>query len=186
MVALIGVGAFAVHQIRFMLWYGQGSDGALGAQGHAYLGVAGPVVLVAAVLASASFLDRLARGARTSAPRFGRLWAAVSALLVAVYCLQESLESLLASGHPGGIGGVLGHGGWLCVPLSVAVGLVLALVLRGAAHASDLLRRTRSLRPAPPAALPSLGGSAPFRWPREPWVGGASARAPPTVSPEAP
>src|SRR5213075_615426 len=80
MAALVGVGACAVHHLRFMLWYEQGSDGTLGAQGHAYLGVVGPVVLVAAIVASAGFLDRLARGARTSAPRFRRLWGAVSAL----------------------------------------------------------------------------------------------------------
>ena len=182
MAALVGAGAFAGHQLRFMLWYGHGSDRALSAQGHAYLGVVGPLVLVAAVLVTARFLDRLARGARTSVPRFGRLWAGLSGLLVAVYCLQESLEGMLASGHPGGIDGVFGRGGWLSVPLSAAVALVLALVLSGAARASDLRPRTGSLRPPLPAAVPSLRASAPFNWPREPWLGGASARAPPAAS----
>lgn len=182
MAALVGVGSLTVHQLRFVLGYGHESDSALSAQGHAYLAVVGPLVVAAAVLAFAGFLDRLARGARTSLPRFGRLWAVLSASLVTMYWVQESLEGVLAEGHPGGLAGVLGHGGWLAVPLSVAVGFALALALRGAATAGELLPRARSLRPRLPAAPLSLHPSAPSLGRREPALAAPSARAPPGAS----
>jgi hypothetical protein len=182
MAALVGVGSLAVHQLRFVLAYGDGSDRALSSQGHAYLAVVGPLVVAAAVLAFARFLDRLARGARTSAPRFGRLWAVMSASLVAMYSVQESLEGLLSDEHPGGLAGVLGHGGWLALPLSIAVGLLLALALRGLARADELLPRTASLRAQLPAAPPSLRASAPLLARREPCLAATSARAPPAAS----
>jgi hypothetical protein len=182
MAALIGVGAFAVHQLRFMLGYGHGSGDALAHQGHAYLVVAGPLMLCAATLAAARWIDRLMRGARPGLPRLGRLWGGISAVLVAVYCIQESVEGLLASGHPGAIGGVLGHGGWLCVPLSAAVGLVLALALRATTRAADLLVHARRLRPRLPAAPLSIRSpERAFAW-RAPWSAAAAARAPPAAS----
>ena len=180
--ALVSLGSLAVHQLRFLLWYENGSDHALSAQGHAYLAVVGPLVVAAGVLTFARLVHRLALGASTSAPRFGRLWAVLSASLAAMYCGQESLEGLLSNGHPGGIDGVLGHGGWLALPLSVAVGLALALALRGVARASELLPRARSLRPRLPAAPPRLHASAPLLPRRDPCLAHASARAPPAAS----
>lgn len=182
MAALMGVGSLAVHQLRFLLWYGHGSDGTLRAQGHAYLAVVGPVVVAGAVIAGARFLNRLAQGARTSAPRFARLWAGLSASLVAIYCVQESLEGLLTQGHPGGTDGIIGHGGWLSVPLSLAVGLALALALRGAARASELLPPARSLHPSLPAAPLFLRSTASAFTPREACLATAPARAPPPAS----
>ncbi|MFL5885636.1 MAG: hypothetical protein ACJ77M_11240 [Thermoleophilaceae bacterium] len=182
MAGLMALGSLTVHQLRFLLWYGHGSDGALRAQGHAYLAVVGPAVVAAAVVAGARFLHRLARGARTSAPRFARLWAGLSAALVAIYCVQESVEGLLSGGHPGGVDGILGHGGWLCMPLSLAVGFALALALRGAAGASELLPRARSLRPPLPAAPLLLRSTARAFAPCEPTLAAAPARAPPPAS----
>src|ERR1019366_4753159 len=66
--------------------------------------------------------------------------------LVAIYATQELLEELLASGHPGGVAGVFGHGGWWAVPVAaiVAAGItalqrVARVVLRVAADARPRL-----------------------------------------------
>jgi hypothetical protein len=70
-----------------------------------------------------------------------RAWAAASAGLIALYCLQESVEGLLERGHPAGLAGVFGGGGWLAIPLAIVIGLVIALALRGADAALELARR---------------------------------------------
>jgi hypothetical protein len=181
MAVLMGVGSLAVHQLRFLLWYGKSSDGALSSQGHAYLAVVGPVVVAATVLAVARFLDGLARGGRAGSPRVTRLWAGTSMSLLAVYTLQESLEGALASGHPGGPAGVFGHGGWLAAPLSAVVGLALAIALRGAAGAPGLLPRRR-LRPPRPISLPALHAALPPAAVRPSQLAPFAPRAPPAAS----
>jgi len=182
MAALVGVGSLAVHQLRFLLWYGHHSDRALSAQRHAYLTVVGPVVVTAGVLAFARFLDRLARGARTSAPGLRRLWLVMSAVLAGMFCVQESLEGLLSDGHPGGLAGIAGHGGWLAAPLSALVGLALAVALRAGAHAAELLPHARSPRPPLPAAPLSLQPVILSPPRRGPWLAIVAARAPPAAS----
>ena len=182
MAALVGVGSLAVHQLRFLLWYGDGSDRALSAQGHAYLVVVGPVVVTVAAFAFARILDRIARGARTSAPRLGRLWLVLSAALTVMFCVQESLEGMLSSGHPDGLAAMAGHGGWLAAPLSAIVGIALAIALRGGAQAAELLAPSRSPRAPLRAALPSLLPLAAPAVRRPSWLALAPARAPPAAS----
>jgi hypothetical protein len=60
-----------------------------------------------------------------------RAWlvAGVVALLV-LHASQELLEGALIADHPGGLAGVVGNGGWLAIPLSLAFGTLAALVLR--------------------------------------------------------
>ena len=128
--ALLGVGAFAVHQLRFALPYGRGASHALAVQGHAYLLPLAPVLVGLLLLAFAQLLGAMARGAHGPAVRFRRLWLGASACLTAVYGIQELIEGLVSPGHPGGLEGVAGHGGWLALPLSILVGfLILILVV---------------------------------------------------------
>jgi hypothetical protein len=68
-----------------------------------------------------------------SSPR-GSLRRSVATLvlaLVAAYCAQELLEGILASGHPAGLAGVFGDGGWTAIPLALPLALLVALGLRG-------------------------------------------------------
>jgi hypothetical protein len=68
----------------------------------------------------------------SSGAPFSRLWAIATVALVAVYTLQEGLEGQLAPGHPAGLVGIFGHGGWIVFPLALAIGALIALVLEGA------------------------------------------------------
>jgi hypothetical protein len=133
-VALLAVGGLTVHQLRYLLAFGHDADDALAAQGHAYLAaVAVPVLglLLAVVLGQllARVAGRRARTARTPAS-FRVLWTASAAALMAVFGGQELAEAGLGSGHPGGLAGIVGHGGWMALPLSVAVGGLVAVALR--------------------------------------------------------
>ncbi len=84
-------------------------------------------------------------------------------MLAAIYSGQELLEGMLTAGHPPGVEGVLGHGGWLMVPLSVAVGGLLALLLRGAQAVLALVRGVRAARPARGAGRTGRAPSRPAR-----------------------
>jgi hypothetical protein len=148
LVALLAAGTFGVHQGRYALGYREEASRALAAQGHAYLIALGPLAAVAVMVALAALIRRVARGGggATPAPRVGHLWASVTLALVAAYAAQESIEGALAAHHPAGAAGILGHGGWVVLPLALAAGLAIALAMRGASAAADLGRPRRPWR----------------------------------------
>jgi hypothetical protein len=142
---LLPAGAFVVHQARYMLAYGSSASAELTAQGHSYLDSLVPWFVLALGIGLALFLRRIVRGdvrtARVSAPG---VWLLAWAGLLAIYSVQESLEATLVSGHPGGVGGVFGHGGWWAVPVSAIVALAVTVLLR---VARAVLRFASRLRP---------------------------------------
>jgi hypothetical protein len=183
---LLAGGAFALHQLRYQLGYGEHSHDALASQGHAYMTLLAPLLAVALMVVVADFCARLvdARSRRRpgQAPRLLPLWGAASACLLMAYVLQETLEGALVPGHPDGLAGVLGHGGWAALPLAALIGLAIALVVRGAQRAIELAAEPE-LRVARPRPFVSRGTAAMWRatgsrrtarrW---------SARAPPLAS----
>jgi hypothetical protein len=136
--AVVPVAAMAVHQLRYQLAFGASAGVELQRQGHAYLHSLAPWLVVALAWTVGALLSALGRALRgqTSVPRYGlsllALWLVCAASLVAVYSVQELLEGLLATGHPAGLAGVFGYGGWWAIPAAVCVGLVLAALLHGA------------------------------------------------------
>jgi hypothetical protein len=131
---LVPAAALVVHQARYSLAYGPRATSQLAAQGHSYLHSVVPWAILALGLAATSFLRRLARAARTGdAGRSfvpARLWALTTVTLLAIYTVQETLEGFVASGHPGGLAGVFGHGGWWAVPVSALAALGVVALLR--------------------------------------------------------
>ena len=177
-----------MHQLRYLLGYGDHSHEELGAQGHGYLALLAPVLAVALVALLADFAARLvgARAAAVARPRptagFARSWALASACVLAAYAAQELVEGAVAAGHPAGAAALASHGGWVALPLAAAIGLALALIGRGAEGALAL-----AAEPAPRAARPRVATVArvaprprfAFVRPRERPAG---ARAPPLLS----
>jgi hypothetical protein len=133
---LVPAAALAVHQIRYSLAYGSKANAQLAAQGHSYLHSLAPWTVLTLGIGATLFLRRVAQvlatgeAGRSRRRSFATLWSLSGVGLLAIYSAQETLESFLSSGHPGGIAGVFGHGGLWAVPASAAVGLVVALVLR--------------------------------------------------------
>jgi len=137
-IALLSPGAFAVHQLRYLLAYGSGAGAELQRTGHSYLHSLVPWIVLLLALVAGGFLRALGRAfsGHTSLPRytlsFAALWVACASALVAIFACQEFLEGLFATGHPAGWVGVFGYGGWWSIPAAACVGLVLAAVLHGA------------------------------------------------------
>jgi hypothetical protein len=137
-VALLPPAAFAVHQLRYVLAFGAGAGLELQRTGHSYLHSVVPWIVLLIALVAGGFLYALGRAfaGQTSGPRFSlsfsTLWLTCSATLVAIYAGQELLEGFIATGHPAGLVGVFGYGGWWSIPVAACVGLVLAAVFHGA------------------------------------------------------
>jgi hypothetical protein len=142
---LLPAAAFVVHQARYMLAYGSGASAELTAQGHSYLDSLVPWFVLTLGIGLALFLRRVVSGdvrtARVSAPA---VWLLAWAGLLGIYVVQESLEATLVSGHPGGVTGVFGHGGWWAVPVSAVVAAAVTGLLR---VARAVLRFAAGLRP---------------------------------------
>jgi hypothetical protein len=176
-----------VHQLRFQLAFGGETKAKLASEGHAYLGALAPLAAMLVAIAAGLFLARLALAARdglgpdeTGRLSFRRAWLIAAAALLAIYCVQELAEGLLISGHPGGLAGVFGEGGWLAAPLALALGAVVAAALR----VSDAAVTWVASRVARPTAPPRRPRRAPrpapvFRFAPEPLAAAAAGRAPP-------
>jgi hypothetical protein len=132
---MLPAAAILVHQLRYWLAYGPRANAQLAAQGHSYLNSLVPWAIFALAAGGGLFLCRLAaalRGGREvgggRAPVLS-VWLACWLGLVVVYATQETLEAFLATGHPAGLGGVVGHGGWWAVPVAAVVAAVLTALL---------------------------------------------------------
>jgi hypothetical protein len=185
---LMPAAAFAVHQLRYLLAFGGHAGLMLERQGHAYLHSLAPSIALLVALVVGGFLRELGRAfsGQRSAPRYALsftvLWLTCSACLVAIYLCQELLEGLLATGHPAGLAGVLGYGGWWAIPASLCVGLVLAAVFHGARWAIQEIsdRRAAFVQSTPAPSRPRLHPICLPAAPLEPLADGWSGRGPPS------
>lgn len=190
---LVPAAAFAVHQLRYLLAFGGGASVELARQGHSYLHSAVPWIVLSIGLAVGGFLAALGRAmaGHTSAPRFtlsfAALWVVCSACLVAIYCAQELLEGLFATGHPGGWVGIFGYGGGWSIPAAVCVGLVLTAIFHGAHWVLDEVSLRSVGRRAQASRLPRRSCPRAVLLPRlSPLAEGWSGRGPPgLVAPRA-
>jgi hypothetical protein len=186
-VALLPPAAFAVHQLRYMLAFGAGAGVELQRQGHSYLHSLVPWFVLLIALVAGGFLRSLGRAfaGQTSLSRFSlsfsALWLVCSAALVAIYAGQELLEGFVATGHPAGLIGVFGYGGWWSIPVALCVGLVLAAVFHGARWVLDAVGRRYCDRPAlRNDAVTAIVKTHNALLPRfAPLIGGWSGRGPP-------
>jgi hypothetical protein len=185
-VALMPAAAFAVHQLRYWLAFGARAGVELERLGHSYLHSLVPWLVLLIALSLGGFLRALGRalggqcsGARYTSSFIG-LWFLSAVCLVAIYVCQEFLEGLFAIGHPTGLAGVFGYGGWWSIPAAVAVALVLAAAFLGARwvlhEIAQRRTRARGARPAPAMARPRLNVLGPRL---APLADGWSGRGPP-------
>ena len=183
--AILALGAFALHQLRYLLAYGGSSSTELAHQGHGYMAGAVPVLVVFGVSALIATLVRGGKGAELARASFARRVTTFALALLTIYAIQESTEGLLAAGHPGGIAALLANGGWLALPLAAAIGALSAVLVRALERAEvaiygrrvrrPLRRRAPRVRGAARPAVPTKLAAAPLAF--------GLARRPPPLSP---
>src|SRR3954452_8293100 len=95
--AVLALGAFALHQLRYLIAFGGSSSAELARQGHSYMADALPVLVVFALSALLATLIRSRFGPTLSRGPLARRAATLAVALLAIYVTQESLEGLLAA-----------------------------------------------------------------------------------------
>jgi hypothetical protein len=175
-VALLPLGAYAVHQGRYLLM-----PGSERAAAHGYLAVAPALLALLLAVALAYRLEGAARRRSSGRTRWLPAAAWSAAALVMAYVGQELAEALVTPGAPL----PFAAGGWVAVPLALMVGAVLALALRVDSVADGVLDRV--MRPAI-AVAPAAGAlqwgcpTAPARPRPGPLAARSAGRAPPLRS----
>jgi hypothetical protein len=182
-VALLALGAFAVHQGTYLLGAAAGMHAVGAGHRHGYLVELAPVLIgatLAAILVSL-FASAIGRGlASPLQPRCATERAAIyAAALLSAYLCQELVEGLLTGGGSV-VEATLGGGASLALPLAFAIGAVAA----GIAGALDRTEVRIALAFRPPARRVSprapLPGGAPLRiLAARPLAFGLSRRPPP-------
>ena len=156
--SILAVGAVGVHQLRYLI---AGTSSPAELAGHGYMG---SLLAPVAVLVLAGVVATLVRGTEGASPEgaaLGRRIAIFAGALFAIYMGQESLEAILAAGHPPLLGSMLAGGGWLAAPLALGVGALSALVARALERVEHAIAvvHARQVRSRPPAvrgrALPA-------------------------------
>jgi len=154
---LVAMGAWVVHQLRYALVFSSDASAHVDAHAHQYLDLASPLLAWAVAAALATWVISLARpDSRTGMTGSRAVWLRASTALILIYCAQETVEGLLAPRHPNVLLGVFGSGGWIALPLSVAVSAVLVLLLRGARMTREIVARTRRVVVALARLLPRV------------------------------
>jgi uncharacterized membrane protein YozB (DUF420 family) len=181
--AVLALGAFALHQLRYLIAFGSSSSAELAHQGHGYLAGALPILGVFALSALLATLVRGRHGAAISRASLMRRAATFALLLLAIYATQESMEGLLAAGHPGGAAALLANGGWIALPLAAVLGVLAAVLVRALEQVEVVIsvRRAHRLLERPPRVR---GSAQPTRAPQRsstPLAFGLARRPPPPV-----
>lgn len=157
--ALLGAGALAVHELRFLAGWGSDAGSHLTSHGHSYLSFATALSALLLIVAFGVFLTGLARGGEPARDRrvgLWSLWLLASVALLAIYTSQELIEGAVAPGHPDGLAGAFGAGGWTALPLAGFFGVLVALLLRCAEEVLVHAAARRRFRwGAAPAVLPT-------------------------------
>lgn len=181
--SLIALGAFGVHQLRYLIAYGGDAGNELAEQGHSYLTHLLPLVLGFGLAILTARLVRGLLGGNQSVAAERRLKATSYALaIVAVFGCQELAEGALLAGHAAGLAAIFSGGGWAALPLAALFGFLAALLDRGIEAIESLVAPAE-----PETERPSLRVSLPDTPPRlgrrlSPIASGLAQRPPPLAS----
>lgn len=168
--SLIAVGAFAIHQLRYLLISGDLSGEDFLRRGHSYLINALPLLGGLLLAALTAWVVRKTVFDGDGPLRSRRLRAASYAIgIVAVFCCQELIEGALLTGRVGSLGAIFSTGGWAAMPLAALFGLIAALIDRGV-EAVEALTAPRSPKPSTSSSRrrPAPSPSASTFWHRWP------------------
>jgi hypothetical protein len=169
--------ALVVHQARYWLAYGPHANAELSAQGHSYLTSVVPWTILALALGVAAFLRRVVQTGSLPRPS-ATLWLLTTGGLIAIYAVQETLEGMVVAGHPGGVAGVFGHGGWWAVPVAAVLAIAIVALLLAGRAVIRLAARTPARRLRVPALL---FPASPLLLAPAPLARAAAGRAPPRL-----
>jgi hypothetical protein len=174
--AVLALAALCLHQLVYLLSFGEHSGAALESNGHAYLGIAAPVLVALALCGIAASIAAARRARRPSGAAAG--WLAWAALLLMIFVIQEAGEDLLRTGSLDQLGTLAASSGVAAVVSAMLIGRLVALALSGLSVLDATLvpevRRRRA-----PARMPRPLAHSPLHFPRLTLAFGFARRPPP-------
>lgn len=183
--ALVALGAFAVHQLHFLLVSGSGTGEELREAGYSFIGHVPPtlaafaVTVLVARLALAYFGSPTGASASARSPLRRCAFFALS--VFAVYVAQETLEAALFAHHADTVLAALGQGSWLALLLAACLGPVLFALDRWITRLEELVAEIgqRPSFPPKPGTDGKSGRTARSRAGLSPLAFGLARRPPP-------
>ena len=179
--AILALGAFALHQLRYLLAF----DGsAAAAPGHGYMT---DLLAPMAVLVLAAALTTVFRGTEGASPAgapLARRTLVFATVLLGVHFGQESVDAIVTVGNPAGVVAAIAAGAWIALPLGLIIGALAAVVARALEafeRAIAVAHMEHRVRSRPPAVR---GRALPARGPRlasSPLAFGLARRPPPAL-----
>jgi hypothetical protein len=175
--AILAVGAFVLHQLRYLI---TGGSSPAELAGHGYMT---ELMAPIAVLVLAAVLATLIRGTEGASPTrasLRRRAVAFAAALLAIYLGQESLEAVLAAGDFAGAAATL-TGALVAIPLALAIGGLSAVIARALEAIERVIAVVHALsgRSRPPAVRGRALAARGLRLPSAPLAFGLARRPPP-------
>jgi hypothetical protein len=162
--SILAIGAFAVHQLRYLLAFGDSASAQLAQEGHRYMSDLLPPLAVLVLAAALATMVRGTEGASPTRVPLTRRIAVFAGALLAIYVCQELFEGLIATGHASGLTALVAGGGWIALPLALTIGALAALLahmLESVERVIAVIHAEWPLRSRPPAvrgtALPARG-----------------------------
>jgi hypothetical protein len=128
--AVLASAAFALHQLRYLIAFGDSTSAELARQGHGYMADALPAVLLIGISVLLATLLRAKLGADVAGRSLPRRALLFAAIVLSMYAAQESAEGLLVASHPIGAAALFANGGWMAVPLAAGLGICAAVLVR--------------------------------------------------------
>jgi len=175
--SILAVGAFGLHQLRYAV---AGGSSPAELAGHGYMTSLLAPIAVLVLAGTLATLIRGTEGASAEPSPLGRRIGLFAAALLAIYLGQESVEALMTVGHPAGTA-MLANGGWIVLPLALAIGSLAALLARALEAFEQIVALVHASRSR--SRAPSVRGRAlPARGPRlasNPLAFGLARRPPP-------
>jgi hypothetical protein len=179
--AVLGLAAFCLHQLVYLIGFGTGAGHALEGRGHGYLIVVGPLLAVLALCAIVASLLAAARHGKGPVPgrRVGG-WLFWTVLLLSIFSAQEAAEALLGTGNLDQLLSLVHHAGAAALLAAIAVGRLVTIALSGLDTLEATLTTPRPARRRAPAALQAAPSRAPLHFPQLNLAFGFARRPPPS------
>lgn len=143
-----------IHELQYLLTFGDQTSSALEHTGHDYLAMAVPFCGLVLAVGLSWCLLQAATGPIQDADcgRMGRrrFWLLASGALLVIFAGQELIEGWISPGHPGGPAVIFGGGSWTVLPLALGLGGLVTLIAGVAERAERTVCRARwSQEPRP-------------------------------------
>jgi hypothetical protein len=178
--AVLGLAAYCLHQLVYLIGFGTGAGHALEGRGHGYLTFAGPLLAVLALCAIvASLVAAARRGVGPASGRRGVGWLFWTVVLLSIFGAQETTETLLRTGSLDQLLSLVHHSGAAALLAAVAVGRLVKVALSGLDTLEATLASAFPPRRRAPAALAAAASRAPLHFPQLNLAFGFARRPPP-------